>query len=83
MMIDHMAECLADGGRIEIRGFANFSLRFHRARVERNPGTGTPVSVPARFRAFQGARGCANASIGRFVSRPKRNGMRADQGIRR
>ena len=52
MMLDDMAECLADGERIEIRGFASFSLRFYRVRVERNPVTGTPVSVPARFRAY-------------------------------
>ena len=28
MMLDHMTEHLADGGRIEIRGFASFSVRF-------------------------------------------------------
>ena len=31
MMLDHMAECLADGGRIETRGFGSFSLRFREA----------------------------------------------------
>ena len=49
MMLDHMAECLAGGGRIEIRGFGSFSLRFRRARVGRNPRTGTPVSFPVRY----------------------------------
>ena len=39
-----MAECLAGRGRIEIRGFASFSLRYRPARVGRNPKTGTPVS---------------------------------------
>ena len=48
MMLDHMVECLAGGGRIEVRGFGSFSLRFRRARVGRNPRTGTPVSLPAR-----------------------------------
>ena len=28
MMLDQMAACLADGGRIEIRGFACFSVPF-------------------------------------------------------
>ena len=51
-MLDQMAECLAGGGRIEIRGFGSFTLRFRRARVGRNPGTGTPVSVPARYAAY-------------------------------
>ena len=49
MMLDQMAECLAGGGRIESRGFASFSLRYRPARVGRNPKTGTPVSVPARY----------------------------------
>ena len=52
VMLDQMEECLADGRRIEIRGFASFSLRFHRARVGRNPGTGTPVSVPAKYAVY-------------------------------
>ncbi len=49
MMLDHMAECLAGGGRIEVRGFGSFSLRFRRARVGRNPRTGAAVSLPARY----------------------------------
>ena len=49
MMHEHMAACLAGGGRIEIRGFGSFSVRFGRARVDRNPRTGTPVSLPARY----------------------------------
>ena len=47
-----MAECLAGGGRIEIRGFGSFTLRFRRARVGRNPKTGTPVSLPARYAPY-------------------------------
>ena len=49
MMLGHMTVCLAGGGRIEIRGFGSFSVRFRRARVGRNPRTGTPVSLPARY----------------------------------
>ena len=49
MMLDQMAACLADGERIEVRGFGSFSLRFRPARVARDPRTGTPVSVPARY----------------------------------
>ena len=47
-----MAECLAGRGRIEIRGFASFSLHYRPARVSRNPKTGTPVSVPARYAPY-------------------------------
>ncbi|MDE0101582.1 MAG: integration host factor subunit beta [Bryobacterales bacterium] len=49
MMLDHMAACLTGGGRIDIRGFGSFSVRFRRARVGRNPRTGTPVSLGARY----------------------------------
>ena len=52
MMLDQMAQCLAGGGRIEIRGFGSFTLRFRRARVERNPRTGTLVSLPARHATY-------------------------------
>ena len=46
-MLEHLAEHLAGGGRIEIRGFGSFSLRPRRARLARNPRTGAPVSTPA------------------------------------
>ena len=49
MMLDQMAACLAGGGRIEIRGFGSFTLRLRPARVARNPRTGTPVALPARY----------------------------------
>lgn len=52
MMLEHMAVCLSGGGRIEIRGFGSFSVRFRRARVGRNPRTGTPVSLPARYAPY-------------------------------
>ena len=47
-ILEHMAECLAGGGRIEIRGFGSFSLHFRSGRVGRNPKTGAPVSLPAK-----------------------------------
>ena len=48
-ILEHMAECLACGGRIEIRGFGSFSLHFRSGRVGRNPKTGTSVSLPAKY----------------------------------
>ena len=48
-ILEHMAECLTGGGRIEIRGFGSFSLHFRSARVGRNPKTGAPVSLPAKY----------------------------------
>lgn len=39
---------LADGGRVELRGFGAFSVRARQARKGRNPRTGATVSVPAK-----------------------------------
>ena len=49
MMLEQMTACLAGGGRIEIRGFGSFTLRFRPARIGRNPATGTAVALPARY----------------------------------
>ena len=48
-ILEHMAECLAAGSRIEIRGFGSFSLHHRPRRVGRNPKTGAPVSLPAKY----------------------------------
>jgi len=39
---------LAEGGRVELRGFGTFSTRGRDARTGRNPRTGTSVDVPAK-----------------------------------
>ncbi len=44
-IFDTLAAALADGDRIEIRGFGSFSLKEHRAYVGRNPKTGEEVPV--------------------------------------
>jgi integration host factor subunit beta len=43
---DQITEILADGGRVELRGFGAFSTRQREARKGRNPRTGESVSVP-------------------------------------
>ena len=48
-ILEHMAECLAGGGRIEIRGFGSFSRHFRAGRIGRNPKTGAPVSLPSKY----------------------------------
>ncbi len=48
-ILEHMAQTLASGERIEIRGFGSFSLHHRPARVGRNPKTGEPVSLPGKF----------------------------------
>ncbi|MDP4598848.1 MAG: integration host factor subunit beta [Pseudomonadales bacterium] len=49
MMLDQMAEALADGDRIEIRGFGSFSLHFRPPRLGRNPKTGEKVELAGKF----------------------------------
>jgi integration host factor subunit beta len=45
-LIEHMSAALADGERIEVRGFGSFSLHYRPPRVGRNPKTGDTVRVP-------------------------------------
>jgi integration host factor subunit beta len=49
MMLDHMAEALAVGERIEIRGFGSFSLHYRAPRLGRNPKTGEKVELAGKF----------------------------------
>ena len=48
-MIDHMAQALSSGERIEIRGFGSFSLHFRPPRVVRNPKTGDAVTLQGKY----------------------------------
>ena len=48
IFFDEIAERLADGGRVELRGFGAFSTRERDARQGRNPRTGETVFVPAK-----------------------------------
>jgi integration host factor subunit beta len=48
-MLEQMSESLANGERIEIRGFGSFSLHFRPPRVGRNPKTGASVSLPGKY----------------------------------
>ncbi len=46
--LEQMAQTLADGDRIEIRGFGSFSLHYRAPRVGRNPKTGASVSLEGK-----------------------------------
>lgn len=48
-ILDLMADSLASGHRIEIRGFGSFSLRFRSAREGRNPKTGIKVQLTPKY----------------------------------
>ena len=42
---EHMTDTLANGGRIEVRGFGSFSLKYRKPKIARNPRTGETVQV--------------------------------------
>jgi integration host factor subunit beta len=47
-VFDSITDQLAQGGRVELRGFGAFSTRQRDARTGRNPRTGEAVSVDAK-----------------------------------
>ena len=44
-ILDEVSDALERGNRVELRGFGAFSVRERKARVGRNPRTGTSVQV--------------------------------------
>ena len=47
-MLEHMAQTLATGERIEIRGFGSFSVNRRPPRMGRNPRSGESVAIPEK-----------------------------------
>ena len=47
-ILELMSETLADGRRIEIRGFGSFSLHYRPPRTGRNPKTGEAVALTGK-----------------------------------
>lgn len=48
-ILDSLSAALAKGNRIEIRGFGSFALNHRPPRKGRNPKTGQPVNVSAKY----------------------------------
>lgn len=48
IFFEEIAQRLAEGGRVELRGFGAFSTRDRDARKGRNPRTGESVNVPGK-----------------------------------
>lgn len=44
-LIEFMGTAIANGDRIEVRGFGSFTLRQRKPRMGRNPKTGDPVPL--------------------------------------
>ena len=47
-ILEMMSTSLAEGNRIEIRGFGSFSLHYRPARTGRNPKTGEAVELSGK-----------------------------------
>ena len=43
-----ITDSLAEGGKVELRGFGSFRVRERSSRVARNPKSGEKVEVPAK-----------------------------------
>lgn len=48
-IFDEITVALAEGNRVELRGFGAFSVKQRSARVGRNPRTGEAVQVLEKF----------------------------------
>ncbi len=48
-ILEIMSDALAQGQRIEIRGFGSFSLHFRPPRQGRNPKTGESVALAGKY----------------------------------
>ena len=49
IILEHMTSTLAQGERIEVRGFGSFSLHYRQPRTGRNPKTGEAVQLPGKY----------------------------------
>ncbi len=56
-IIETLKEALVGGDSVEIRGFGTFKIKKRAARRARNPRTGEPVDIPAKYvPAFKASR---------------------------
>lgn len=51
-VFDEIIDALADGKRVELRGFGAFSVKKRDARIGRNPRSGEQVEVDEKFVPF-------------------------------
>ena len=51
-IVDEIIQAMADGNRVELRGFGAFSVKKRDARTGRNPRTGESVSVEQKHVPF-------------------------------
>lgn len=49
VLLEQMTESLANGDRIELRGFGSFSVHYRAQRTGRNPRTGEEVILTPKY----------------------------------
>lgn len=63
-VFDEITDALADGNRVELRGFGAFSVKNRPARTGRNPRTGATIKIKAaklpKFRPGKGLKDALN-----------------------
>ena len=64
LMLGTVSDTLAQGGRVELRGFGSFSTRKRNKRISRNPKTGKSILVQEKkhpyFRAAKRSKEALN-----------------------
>lgn len=51
-VFDEISSALANGDRVELRGFGAFSVKHREARIGRNPRTGEAVAIEEKWTPF-------------------------------
>jgi len=73
-VMEQMSHALANGERIEIRGFGSFSLHYRPPRMGRNPKTGSAVALPGKhvphFKPGKELRERVNQLVGSRAKQP-------------
>ena len=52
IFFDEISGALAQGQRVELRGFGAFSVKHRPARIGRNPRSGEPVQIEEKYSPF-------------------------------
>ncbi|MEM1395988.1 MAG: integration host factor subunit beta [Pseudomonadota bacterium] len=52
IFFDEIAQAMARGDRVELRGFGAFSVRHRPARLGRNPRSGESVQIEEKYSPF-------------------------------
>lgn len=69
-ILDAIQTTLAQGKRVEIRGFGSFALNYRSPRIGRNPKTGKSVLVPEKWVPHFKAGKILRERVGRLPLKP-------------